>query len=108
MRQNLEKGLEEMPRISIDLDPEAVQHESMRERIERVREDLNDLQSFYNIQISNARKARLKEYIKEELASLRKSPFKSCDQQGKVDYLLLQNFLRKSQTTFLHIHFQRG
>jgi uncharacterized protein (DUF885 family) len=95
MRQKLERGHEEMPRIAIDLDLEAVQHEPMRERIERVREDLNDLRSFYNIDISNARKARLKEYIEEELASLRKSPFKSCDQQGKIDYLLLQNFLRK-------------
>ena len=108
MRQKLEKDYQEMPRIALNHGSEAVQHESMRERIERVREDLNDLQSFYNIQISNARKARLKEYIKEELASLRKSPFKSCDQQGKVDYLLLQNFLRKSQTTILPYRSRRG
>ncbi len=95
MRQKLKKANEEMPRIAIELHPEAGQHESMRERIERVREDLNDLQSFYNIQISNAQKVRLKEYIEEELASLKKSPFKSCDQQGKIDYLLLQNFLKR-------------
>jgi hypothetical protein len=41
MRQKLERGHEEMPRIAIDLDLEAVQHESMRERIERVRDEPN-------------------------------------------------------------------
>jgi hypothetical protein len=95
MRQRIEKIHEEIPKIAMGPEPAAAMRESMRERIERVSEDLNDLQSFYNIEISDTRKDRLKDYFEEELTDLRKIPFKSYDQQGKIDYLLLQNFLRK-------------
>ncbi|KAE9369739.1 hypothetical protein N431DRAFT_427892 [Stipitochalara longipes BDJ] len=95
MRQKIEKVHQQKLRANIGLAVEAEQHESMRERIERVSEDLNDLQSFYNIEISDTRKARLKSYYEEELIELKKADFKSYDQQGKIDFLLLQNYLRK-------------
>jgi hypothetical protein len=97
MRQRIEKSHEEMPEIAMEPEPAAALHESMRERIERVSEDLNDLQSFYNIEISDTRKVRLKKYCEEELAGLKKTKYESYDQQGKIDYLLLQNFLRKER-----------
>jgi Bacterial protein of unknown function (DUF885) len=76
----------------IELDPED-DRESMRERIERVSEDLSDLTSFYSIKVSDTRKVRVQKYLEEELVDLRESPFESFDQQGKIDYLLLQKFL---------------
>jgi uncharacterized protein (DUF885 family) len=103
MRQSLRNSYEGWERIDVHEEREAKPqtfsaeqyHETMRERIDRVNEDLNDLQSFYNIEISDTRKSRLKEYLGEALADLRATPFKAYDQQGKIDYLLLQNFLRK-------------
>lgn len=38
----------------------------------------------------------MRRYYQDELASLRKSNFTSCSQDQKVDFLLLQNFLRRS------------
>jgi len=98
MQQKTEKTYSQRPGPAMSHEAnevEAEQHESMRERIERVSEDLNDLQSFYNIEISDTRKARLKLYYEEELLELEKADFKSYDQQGKIDFLLLQNYLRK-------------
>lgn len=104
MSQIIENTHEDWERIDVDervkhWNPPTVSeeryHEPMRERIDRVSEDLNDLQRFYNIEISGTRKARLKEYYEEELSALRKTVFKAYDQQGKIDFLLLQNFLRK-------------
>ena len=70
-------------------------NESMRNRIERVTADINDLESFYNIEISPQRSARLKDYYKGELAGLEVVPFDGLDQQSKVDYLLLKNYLKR-------------
>ncbi|KAN0102046.1 Bacterial protein of unknown function (DUF885) domain containing protein [Hyaloscypha variabilis] len=98
MRQKMEKSYPPRPGPAMSREAneaEPGRHESMRERIERVSEDLNDLQSFYNIEISHTRKARLKLYYEEELLELEKADFKSYDQQGKIDFLLLQNYLRK-------------
>ncbi|KAH7395616.1 X-Pro dipeptidyl-peptidase [Cadophora sp. MPI-SDFR-AT-0126] len=70
----------------------------MTQRITRIRADLRDLIQFHNISISPLRHARLHEFYTTELASLTsipKSNFKSLDQQSKVDYLLLKNFLEK-------------
>ncbi|PMD42243.1 hypothetical protein L207DRAFT_510479 [Hyaloscypha variabilis F] len=98
MRQKTEKSYSPRPGPAMSREAneaEPGQHESMRERIERVSEDLNDLQSFYNIEISHTRKARLKLYYEEEILELERADFKSYDQQGKIDFLLLQNYLRR-------------
>ncbi|KAG9246026.1 X-Pro dipeptidyl-peptidase [Calycina marina] len=69
--------------------------ETMRERIERVAADLQDLSLFYNIKVSPQRKARLKEHYNEELHGLEDVPFDKLDQQGRVDYLLLNGYLER-------------
>ncbi len=72
-----------------------LEDEDMRQRIERVQEDLKDLENFYDIPISPLRIARLMKFYEQELTALRTTDFESYDQQSKVDYLLLQNYLNK-------------
>ena len=69
--------------------------EDMPQRITRIRADLADLTQFHNISISPLRYERLHEYYTTELSLLSKSNFKNFDQQSKVDYLLLKNYLQK-------------
>ena len=95
MRQRIEKVHEQRFRTDIGIAAEAEEHESMRDRIVRVSEDLSDLQSFYNIDISDTRRARFKLYYEAELAELKDADFMSYDQQEKIDFLLLKNYLRK-------------
>jgi hypothetical protein len=71
------------------------QVQSVRERIERITEDLNDIKTFFPIRISSKRSQRLREFLDRELDSLREQPFESYDQQGKVDYLLIKNYLER-------------
>lgn len=71
-------------------------HEDIRQRIERVQADLKDLNAFYNISISPLRIVRFRKYYTSELASLKATEFSSNDQQSKIDFLLLQNHLKKS------------
>ncbi|KAJ5670521.1 uncharacterized protein N7477_005884 [Penicillium maclennaniae] len=58
------------------------QMNSVRERIERVTEDLNDIKTFLPIGISGLR-------------LLQQQPFEYYDQQEKVDYLLIKNYLER-------------
>jgi hypothetical protein len=71
------------------------QVQSVRERIERITEDLNDIKTFFPIRISSKRSQRLREFLDRELDSLREQPFECYDQQGKVDYLLIKNYLER-------------
>lgn len=71
------------------------QADTMRNRIERVSEDFKDLNAFYPMKMSPRRTQKLKEYLNSELESLQSQPFDIYDQQGKVDYLLLRNYLER-------------
>lgn len=71
------------------------QVDSVRDRIERITEDLNDIKTFYPIRISSRRSQRLKEFLDRELDSLREQSFECYDQQEKVDYLLIKNYLER-------------
>ncbi|KAI0875741.1 hypothetical protein GGS24DRAFT_515120 [Hypoxylon argillaceum] len=71
--------------------------ESMQDRIVRVSEDLGEIEAFYNIEGSPTRHAKLSEFFDSELAALSNSPFASYSQDEKVDYLLLKNFLSRTQ-----------
>ncbi|KAJ5123141.1 hypothetical protein N7448_009238 [Penicillium atrosanguineum] len=71
------------------------QVDSIRERIERITEDLNDIKTFFPIRISTKRTQKLKHYLKRELELLREQPFECYDQQEKVDYLLIKNYLER-------------
>ncbi|KAK2058283.1 X-Pro dipeptidyl-peptidase [Colletotrichum caudatum] len=70
--------------------------ESMPERIVRITADEKDLTKFYNIKFSPTRSHRLERFFNEELDSLFKAPFDTYDQEGKVDFLLLRNYLKKN------------
>ncbi|KAI9041868.1 uncharacterized protein KD926_006413 [Aspergillus affinis] len=67
----------------------------MRDRIERVTEDLKEIQTILSIGISSKRTRRLREYITTELGSLSEQPFDLYYQEEKVDYLLLKNYLER-------------
>jgi hypothetical protein len=67
----------------------------MRNRIERVTEDLKDIKSFFPIGISPRRTNRLNKYLSSELEFLQSQPFDLYDQQSKLDYLLLKNYLER-------------
>jgi uncharacterized protein (DUF885 family) len=70
--------------------------EDVRERIERVTADLKDIENFYNIQISHNRSEKLQKYCNAELQALQTIKFNDLDQGGKIDYLLLQNYLKRT------------
>ncbi|KAF4906991.1 hypothetical protein CGCVW01_v012686 [Colletotrichum viniferum] len=70
--------------------------ESMTERIQRVSFDEKSLFKFYNIKFSPTRYHRLKKYYSEELDDLFKAPFDTYNQEDKVDFLLLRNYLRRN------------
>lgn len=67
--------------------------EPLQDRIIRIKQDLKDLANFYNIEISPNRTQKLRSFYRDELESLKGVPFDSYDQEAKIDYLLLQNFL---------------
>ena len=69
-------------------------HESISDRIVRVREDLIDLEAFYKVRSSPTRYKRLKQFFESEIAALQDAPFDDLDQEGKLDHLLLRNYLR--------------
>lgn len=69
--------------------------DTMRDRIERFTEDLKEIKAIYPIGLSPRRTRRLEQFFNEELESLDSEPFDHYDQQGKVDYLLLKNFLER-------------
>ncbi|KAM5345912.1 hypothetical protein ACJ41O_011773 [Fusarium nematophilum] len=69
--------------------------ESMPDRVRRVRSDLRDLRNYYNVKISARRHKRLSQFYKSELEALFQVPFDRLSQQGKVDFLLLRNYLKR-------------
>jgi hypothetical protein len=69
--------------------------ETMEQRITRIRRDMEDLNHFYNIQCSPRRIHRFQDYYNLELASLKEVQFEKCNQEEKIDYLLLRNLLER-------------
>ncbi|KAF2255265.1 hypothetical protein BU26DRAFT_153246 [Trematosphaeria pertusa] len=68
--------------------------EPIADRITRVQWDLSNLESFYKIPFSPTGYDRLQKFFDDELKALEHAPFEEYDQNGKVDYLLLKNYLR--------------
>lgn len=75
--------------------------ESMQDRIVRVTADSKVLLKFYNIENSTSRYDRLKTFYDAEIDSLDQQPFDSYSQDGKVDYLLLKNYLKRARQTLV-------
>ncbi|KAJ5225194.1 hypothetical protein N7468_006419 [Penicillium chermesinum] len=71
--------------------------DDIRERIERVKEDLKEIKRFYPITISPRRAKRLYDFFDQELSALGDQPFDVYNQQEKIDYLLLKNYLERQR-----------
>lgn len=69
--------------------------ESMADRIRRVQADLGEIYTFYNISVSPTRRSRLDRFCTDELEFLSHVEFDALNQQDRVDYILLRNFLRQ-------------
>jgi hypothetical protein len=95
MRQIIE-ALPEKSRVKREYQSSPTK-DTIRSRLERVTEDLKDLNKFYNIKLSSTRQFKLKTYYKEELDLLKnlEASFDSYSQDEKIDYLLLKNHLQR-------------
>lgn len=69
------------------------QAEPIRDRIERITADLREIKVFLPIELSPRRNQRLRQFLTSECESLRDLPFALYDQEAKVDYLLVKNYL---------------
>lgn len=81
--------------VTVPSDPVSASEEVMSNRVRRVKADLEELTNYYNIKISNTRFIRLDSFLRDELMSLESVTFDEQNQQDKVDYLLLRNYLRR-------------
>jgi uncharacterized protein (DUF885 family) len=66
----------------------------MRGLIETYSTDSSALRRYHSIDISPARTERLRRFYEDQLKQLVAVPFKTLDQDGRVDYVLFQNQLR--------------
>ena len=65
----------------------------MRALIEWYTSDRGSLARFFSVEASPARRARMKQFYNEWLASLAKLNFDSMSQDGRIDYVLFKNHL---------------
>lgn len=72
--------------------------EPIADRIVRVQWDLSNLKDFWKVHSSPSRSERIQSYLCAELKSLHLLKLEHWNQQEKVDYLLLKNFLRNELT----------
>lgn len=72
------------------------QDATIEDRIRRVGTDEQDLQNFWIVKSSPNRYRALSKFYTGELESLQSTSFDAYDQEGRVDYLLLRNYLDRS------------
>ncbi|KAG8355289.1 hypothetical protein FVEN_g6886 [Fusarium venenatum] len=65
---------------------------SMTDHVIRTEADLGELNEFYNIDFASRRYEALEDYHKNEQDLLDEIDFESLDQEGKVDYIMLNTF----------------
>lgn len=70
---------------------------AIQDRIRRVKLDEQDLLSFWPVTFSAARHEALSDFYTGELDSLQSAPFDTYDQEARVDYLLLKNYLERAR-----------
>jgi uncharacterized protein (DUF885 family) len=66
----------------------------MQDIILRFTEDESSVSRFYNVRWSESRLERLDRFYAEQLFAMSQIGFDSLDQPGKIDYLLLRNYIR--------------
>lgn len=64
--------------------------------IQTVREDLSDLKKFYNVPLSPRRHEKIQHYLEDKLEEISRLQFDKLNQAGKIDYILLKNYLESS------------
>lgn len=69
---------------------------TMPDRIVRITADEKDLQNFWAVTFSPSRHSALSNFYQDELTSLEKAPYDTYDQESRVDYHLLHNYLERS------------
>ena len=72
-----------------------VQPSELRERIETFSADLADLNRRYDTPMSDERRDRLRRRYQDELRALEATEFEPLSRDGRIDYLLLENHLRR-------------
>ncbi|HJZ66582.1 MAG TPA: DUF885 family protein [Blastocatellia bacterium] len=70
-----------------------VPQSEMRAMIERYTVDRGSLARFFSVEASPSRRARMKQFYTDWLASLAKLNFDSMSQDGRIDYILFKNHL---------------
>ncbi|KAF1953919.1 hypothetical protein CC80DRAFT_494170 [Byssothecium circinans] len=70
------------------------ENEFISDRITKIREDQSNLEDYYKVRSSPTRYQRLQTFFETEIAALKDAPFDDLDQEGKIDYILLRNYLR--------------
>ncbi|KAJ5768604.1 hypothetical protein N7533_001187 [Penicillium manginii] len=70
---------------------------TLRGLIERITEDLRDIEAFLPIKISTRRRERIREFLTAELNSLKQyeRDFQRLNQESQVDYLLIKNYMER-------------
>jgi uncharacterized protein (DUF885 family) len=71
--------------------------ETMQDRIVRIKNDVYNLETFYNIHISTLRIDRLDKYFSDEIEALELVKFKGLSQGERIDYILLKNYLGRKR-----------
>ncbi|ROV92117.1 hypothetical protein VSDG_07560 [Cytospora chrysosperma] len=74
----------------------AIEMESMQDRIVRITADEEALKDFYSVEFSPTRYNALLHFYSQELELLKRVPFETYNQDGRVDYLLLHGYLNRS------------
>ncbi|KAK5120692.1 hypothetical protein LTR85_006050 [Meristemomyces frigidus] len=69
--------------------------DTMRTMIDCVRQDVIDIEAFYNCNFSSTRTQRLKDYFNSTLSGLLAVPYARLDLEGQTDYVLLQKYLHR-------------
>jgi uncharacterized protein (DUF885 family) len=69
----------------------------LADRVRRVEADLGEIKTFYNISTSPTTWDRLAKFYHDELESLGQVDFDALNQQDRVDYILLRNFLKQHE-----------
>lgn len=75
--------------------------ETIADRITRIKHDISKLEAFHSLPTSTAAYTRLRDFYDTELADLAAQPFEShrTTQDDRVDYLLLQTYLKRARRT---------
>src|SRR6185295_14035480 len=91
LNSNSTSTRDEDPRLYLNEDDS--KSSEMRALIELYASDRGSLARFFSVETSPARRARMKQFYTEWLASLAKLNFDAMSQDGKIDYVLFKNHL---------------